>query len=411
MKLRQWFLNRPIHAKLSLINILVVFAALVPIACITMGYEYFSVRRSMLLEAEVQADIIRDNVSAATAFGDADSANEILLALRSSPNVIQAVLRLPDGRMLTSYVANDRSPPPMERSTEGDHSRADWETIRVGRIVYLKENAVGWLGVETSMQPLHDKMGFYVIVALISVALGFAIALPLSRRLKESITSPLSDLMALAHHVTTHQDYAPNRRVNHCDDEIGSLSKAFHNMLSHIRERDLKLSQMAYYDNVTGLCNRHYFMERLEQAVANSRRYGTRCCLMFIDLDNFKTVNDSYGHHVGDDLLREVARHLTAVLRDNDVICRIGGDEFAVIIDNNRDMGGLGVLARKIIANLSTPMVLHGEPVAIGASIGLSACPDHADTVEKLLRTADAAMYSAKEQGKNCFRVYSLEQA
>jgi diguanylate cyclase (GGDEF)-like protein len=207
--------------------------------------------------------------------------------------------------------------------------------------------------------------------------------------------------------VTEHQDYTLPREVNDSNDEVGSLSRAFDDMLSRIQERDIKLSQMAYYDNVTRLTNRHYFMERLDQAVRNSQRYGTRCCLMFIDLDNFKTVNDSYGHDVGDELLREVASQLTAVLRDNDVVCRIGGDEFAVIIENNKDMLGPGILAQKIIAKLSTPMVLQGKDVHIGASIGLSGCPENAITAANLMRTADAAMYKAKEGGKNCFRIYS----
>ncbi len=177
-------------------------------------------------------------------------------------------------------------------------------------------------------------------------------------------------------------------------------------MLSGVHERDLKLSQMAYYDNVTKLTNRHYFMERLAQAVNNATRYGNRCCLMFIDLDNFKIVNDTLGHHVGDDLLREVATQLTRVTRNSDVLCRIGGDEFAIILENTDDMEGPGILAQKIIDTLSQPMTLHGEGVLIGASIGISTCPEHADNIADLLRTADLAMYQAKAKGKNCFQHY-----
>lgn len=408
MKITRWFRNRPIHVKLGLINVVVVAFALLPVVTLTVAYEYVSVRNSMLREAEVQADIIRDNVAAATAFGDAESAQEILRALRSSPNVVQAALLQPDGSLLASYAAPGQAPRPMAKGSDDDGSSADWEAIRVTRLVYLKENPVGWLAIETSMHPLHERLALYLVVCFASTVLGFAIAYPLSKKLKESITGPLSDLMALTKHVTTHRDYTGSRRIIDSTDEIGSLSRAFDNMLSRIRERDLQLSQMAYYDNVTGLHNRHYFMERLEQAVSNSRRYGKRCCLMFIDLDNFKTINDTCGHHVGDDLLREVARHLTNVLRDSDVVCRLGGDEFAVIVENVSDMAGPGVMARKIIERLSTPMHLQGSDVKIGASIGISACPDFATNMTELLQTADEAMYWAKEHGKNCFRVYSL---
>lgn len=409
MNFREWFRNRPINVKLGLINLFTVVMALIPVVCITLGYEYYSVRRAMIQEAEVQANIIRENVAAATAFADEESAQEILQALHASPNVVQAVLLLPNGVLLARYAAPGPVPPPMVQEANDDQSFTDGRIIRVGRTVRLKQNVVGWLAVETSMQPLIERLGLYLVVNFLSMMLGIGVAYPLSKKLKESITGPLSDLMAVANQVTEYHDYTLPREVNDSDDEVGSLSRAFDDMLSRIQERDVKLSQMAYYDNVTRLTNRHYFMERLDQAVSNSQRYGTTCCLMFIDLDNFKTVNDTYGHEVGDDLLREVARQLTSVLRDNDVVCRIGGDEFAVIIENNKDMLGPSIMAQKIIAKLSSPMRFHDQEVCIGASIGLSAYPESATTVTTLLRNADTAMYWAKEHGKNCFRIYKSQ--
>jgi diguanylate cyclase (GGDEF)-like protein len=410
MTFGEWIKNRPINVKLGLINLITVLISLTPVVCLTLGYEYYSVRRAMLQEAEVQADIIRDNVSAAAAFSDADSAQEILQALRSSPNVIRADLLLPNGTRLASYGKTGTPSLSMESIPGNDQSYTNGQIIRVERTVRLKQDVVGWLETETSMQPLIERLGLYVVVNFLSVLLGFAVAYPLSKKLKESITGPLAELMAVANQITVHQDYAHPRLVNDSEDEVGSLSRAFDDMLSRIQERDVKLSQMAYYDNVTRLTNRHYFMERLNQAVNNCQRYGTRCCLMFIDLDNFKTVNDTLGHHVGDDLLRAVAATLTGTLRDNDILCRIGGDEFAVIIENNKDMVGASVLAQKIINNLSTPMRLHDNDVHIGASIGLSTYPEHATNVADLLRTADTAMYWAKEAGKNRFRIYSTQQ-
>lgn len=405
MTAKQWLNNRPIHTKLNLINALVVLAALIPIIGITLGYEYYSVRRASVHEAGIQADIIRDNVAAAMAFSDGESASEILEALHSSPNVIQAVLLLPNQAVLARYVKPGTSPAAIAES-EFDGAIVEQPVIRISRKIFLKQDPVGWLVTETSMSPLHERLRLYLLVNLLSISIGFAIAYPLSVRLKESITAPLSDLMALASHVTTHQDYAASRAPSRSQDEIGCLSRAFDKMLSNIQERDLKLSQMAYYDNVTGLTNRHYFMERLEQTVANTLRYGTRACLMFIDLDDFKIVNDTHGHHVGDTLLRTVAKRLSELLRDNDIVCRIGGDEFAVIVDNIRDLNGPAVLAQKIIAKLSTPMSLHGHEIVVGASIGFSISPDNALNTADFLRTADMAMYKAKEQGKNRFCIY-----
>jgi len=410
MKCGKWFKNQPIKVKLGLINLVTVLIAVVPVVCVTLSYEYYSVRRAMIQNAEAQAEIIGSNVAAATAFADPESAQEILQALHASPDIIQAVLFLPNGRPLASYARSGASPLDTRWAPDAEGSYVRRQVIVVERNVRLKENTVGWLAMETSMQPLVDRLNLYLLVNFFAMMLGFAIAYPLSRRLKESITKPLSDLMAVANQVTTNQDYRREHQVNDSDDEVGKLSRAFDGMLSSIHERDLKLSHMAYYDNVTGLNNRHYFMERLEQVVDNSLRYGTNCCLMFIDLDNFKTVNDTHGHEVGDELLRDVSRALQNVLRDTDVVCRIGGDEFAVIIENNKGMKGPCLLARKIIRKLSAPITLQGLELQIGASIGLASCPDTATNVSDLLRNADTAMYWAKEQGKNDFRVYERHE-
>ena len=407
-KLKKWLADLPIQSKLNLINLTVVLVALIPFVVITLSYEHYSVQRSNQLAAETQADIIRDNIAAATAFSDPKTASEILQALRSSPDVIQAVLLLPGNVVLARYASARELPAPIDASDGRDATSDNGSYIRVTRVVRLKQDAVGWLAVDTTTSALQDRLRLFLLVNFLATVLGFAVAYPLSRLLKESITRPLSDLMALAHHVTTHQDYSAPGQENRNQDEIGRLARAFVGMLSGIRQRDLKLSQMAYYDNVTGLANRHYFMERLNQAIANSQRYGTRCCVMFIDLDNFKTVNDSYGHHVGDELLREVANHLSHASRNNDFVCRLGGDEFAIILDEIKDLTGPGVLAKKIIAALSEPMNLHGKNLQVGASIGLAACPDHATETADLLKAADTAMYWAKEQGKNCFRFYTV---
>jgi diguanylate cyclase (GGDEF)-like protein len=407
----RWVANQPIQSKLTLINVAVIFVALTPVVGITLSYEYFAIRRSSLQEAEVQADIIRDNIAAATAFHDRNAAAETLGALQSSPNVLQAVVLLPHDEVLARYVKDEGAVVPIQKIDGLDGAAYSAAGILVSRVVYLRENVVGWLAVETSTRPLRERIGLYLLVNFLATLLGFVIALPLAKWLKETITGPLQVLMERAHHVTTHHDYSPPKVRNDSDDEIGHLSRAFDSMLSGIRQRDLKLSQMAYYDNVTGLANRHYFVERLQQAVSGTKRYGTRCCVMFIDLDNFKTVNDTFGHDVGDQLLREVATTLMSVSRDTDFVSRLGGDEFAIIVEDIKGLKGPIILAEKIIAALSQPMTIQGHPVQVGASIGVAACPDHATETADILRAADTAMYWAKEHGKNRYRVFDHDTA
>ena len=127
---------------------------------------------------------------------------------------------------------------------------------------------------------------------------------------------------------------------------------------------------------------------------------------MFIDLDRFKAVNDTLGHDIGDELLQAVALRMNHLLRPGDVICRMGGDEFAVIIENILDLGFVSTLAEKMVVAATEKMTLRGHSVGVGASIGISVCPDHAATMSDLLRCADQAMYQAKAQGRGQYCVY-----
>jgi len=211
----------------------------------------------------------------------------------------------------------------------------------------------------------------------------------------------------LTHNVTRNEDYTL-REVVESKDEIGELSQAFNTMLSHIHDRDVRLNQLAYRDSLTGLTNRHYFKERAEQAVTNALNNGTRCGLMFIDLDRFKAVNDTLGHEVGDELLQVVALRLNSLLRNSDVVCRIGGDEFAVIFENIHELSGMMAVAQKMVHMLAQAVPLRGQDVFIGASIGISVCPDNASNMSDLLRCADVAMYQAKSKGRGQVSIYEM---
>ncbi|HEX5393837.1 MAG TPA: EAL domain-containing protein [Rhodocyclaceae bacterium] len=407
MKIGEWFANRSIQAKLGIINSLVILAALLPIVGITLGYEYFAVRQAMLEELQVQANIVRDSSAAAMAFRDQQAAGEVLETLRASPNVVQAALVLPDGALYASYAKEGIGfSLAADNASDLDSQRILNDSIRISRTIHLKKAFVGNLVVESSLDAFYERMAFYFLVILVTTLGGLVLANRLSRYLKTSITGPLSRLVALTHHVSVNQDYT-QLPVIETKDEIGGLSRAFNEMLSNIQERDSRLNKLAYFDNVTGLANRHYFKERAEQAVENALRYDSRCCLMFIDLDDFKIVNDTMGHHVGDQLLYEVAQRLSRSFRGNDVVCRIGGDEFAVILENVKDVNVVETLAQKLIAALVQPLHLQGADVVVGASIGIGVCPDNATTTPDLLRIADAAMYQAKASGKNQYQRYT----
>jgi len=175
-----------------------------------------------------------------------------------------------------------------------------------------------------------------------------------------------------------------------------------------------ELYKSANFDELTALPNRHMFNDRLEQAFIQARRYKQKGALLFIDLDRFKAVNDSYGHEIGDELLQKVGERLDACIRESDTAARFGGDEFVVLIPVEQDSGGAEILAGKLIEIISQPYRLTGVEVSVGASIGIRIFPEKTDnneeSVETILKDADTAMYKAKTGGKGRFAVWKSEK-
>ncbi|HEY5718327.1 MAG TPA: diguanylate cyclase, partial [Motiliproteus sp.] len=159
--------------------------------------------------------------------------------------------------------------------------------------------------------------------------------------------------------------------------------------------------RMALTDSLTGLGNRHHFNHRLDELAKLSKRQDVVFTLLLMDLDHFKAVNDNHGHPLGDELLRQVGLELRGVFRETDLVARIGGDEFAVIMVEQSDPSAIRLPAERVIERLSRPLTLDGKRVQIGASIGVATFPQDSNDATELYRLADKALYCAKEQGRN----------
>ena len=170
-----------------------------------------------------------------------------------------------------------------------------------------------------------------------------------------------------------------------------------------------QISYMAYYDTLTRLPNRQLFNDRLTQALRRSERAGEKLAVLFIDLDDFKLINDSHGHRVGDLMLEEVARRLEEETRANDTLARLGGDEFTILLHDVKSEENVLLVAQKHLHNLQAAYQLDNKQLFISASIGVALYPDHGDTVEVLVKSADVAMYQAKEKGKNHIEFFTEE--
>jgi len=170
-----------------------------------------------------------------------------------------------------------------------------------------------------------------------------------------------------------------------------------------------KLSYLARFDPLTGLINRFLFGDRLQSAIARARRDGGLVSLMFLDLDEFKAINDRYGHSTGDGLLKQVAQRLVDSVRESDSVARLGGDEFTVVLEGNHRVEDAGNVATKILHSLAEPYKVGSHELYVTASIGIALYPVDGQSAHDLLRDADIAMYSAKAAGKNTYQYFTPE--
>ena len=178
---------------------------------------------------------------------------------------------------------------------------------------------------------------------------------------------------------------------------------------SEREEHAEKIRYLAHHDSVTNLPNRFSLLTRLSQALELAKRFNSRLAVIFIDLDRFKNVNDSLGHHMGDRLLSQVAGRLSESIRSADIAARLGGDEFVVVLPLIRTNVAAAHAARKIQLFLSKPYAVDGHDLSITPSIGISVFPDDGETVEELMKNADLAMYHAKSGGRNNYRFFTQE--
>ncbi|MBK6744218.1 MAG: EAL domain-containing protein [Hydrogenophilales bacterium] len=198
--------------------------------------------------------------------------------------------------------------------------------------------------------------------------------------------------------------------VRASDGEIQSYIALFSDV-SHLKRSEEELKRMAHYDVLTDLPNRTLLNIQLNLALERAGRRSSKLAVFALDLDGFKTVNDSLGHPAGDMLLQKVAGRLRYTVRSEDVVARMGGDEFAMIIENPPSAIHLGHLAKKIIDALAKPLDLHGNSAMVTASLGIALYPKDGEDATSLLKAADTAMYASKQAGRNTYRYHDHEMA
>ena len=173
--------------------------------------------------------------------------------------------------------------------------------------------------------------------------------------------------------------------------------------ITELKETQRQLELLARVDTLTGFPNRRQFDERLAEAISRSRRTQGKLALMFLDVDHFKAINDSFGHATGDEVLREVARRLKATVRTTDIVARLGGDEFVILLEGVADVSELGRLGDKVVTCIRSPFEVFGTVLDVTTSVGVARCEDRSHAASELLSLADGALYLAKKQGRDRF--------
>jgi diguanylate cyclase (GGDEF)-like protein len=246
--------------------------------------------------------------------------------------------------------------------------------------------------------PLQIAMGLTGLLGLILVLFG-------SWRLSLTLTRPISAL----DHAAQRMEEGETIEVRvETKDEIGRLAQSFNRMAAGIAEREKRITQLAFNDSLTGLPNRAYFRQDLDLELKQAERRGRGLALLCVDLDNFKSVNDTLGHPVGDELLRAVAARVSAHVGDA-MVARLGGDEFTIILSQRDAQEAAGAVAGRLIAALAEPFDVRGHELTIGASAGIAIAPGDGGDADTLLKHADLALYQAKGEGGGTYRFFEAE--
>lgn len=345
------------------VSLLTVSVALVFATILLIFFEYLSLRKSLVEDVSVQSRLIADNSVAAILFDDKAASEEMLSSLRLAPAISAAAVFSDTNVLMARYP--DSTTNTLAAPSEDLLNRSQefyWGRVIVAHHIISDSNVVGSVILQVDLAKMYERLITFALATFSIVLASMGFAYLLVRRM---------------------------RRV--------------------VSEAEAHLIRLAHLDPVTGLPNRHAFNERLAHAISKAMRAKGALELLLLDLDNFKIVNDTLGHNSGDQLLYLVAHRMTAALRDNDVIFRIGGDEFAVILESATLKRKGCAVAAKIIASLAAPYKIGQHEIYVTASVGIAASPENGCDLPTLTRNADTAMYQAKALAKNRYTQFETE--
>ena len=326
---------------------------------------------------------------------DSATVEQLFHSYADLPELLDAEVRGADGKVLAAAHGRDpsgyqqtfrREVPLVRRSSGGDYV--------VGRLIVVFHD-----GVVRSEEAEQRLAGISVLIAtfvLVAAATSLAV-----RRL---VARPLRRLRDSLHHNAATQSREP--LVWRGDDEVGEVVHAYNQLLSEINQHTRDIHRLAYQDALTDLPNRRLLEDRLSHAIVLAERQHRAIAVLFVDIDNFKVVNDTLGHKLGDELIKVVAERVSNTLRMMDTVARWGGDEFVILVESVASSGEAASVCEKIIEAVGVPINLGNNLLRIGASVGISLYPQDGTDVTTLIKSADLALHEAKGRGRNSFHFF-----
>lgn len=421
-----------IRRKLTLILML---SSMISLVLASIGFvlnERETSKENLVYVLSSEAAIVGSSVTAALTFRDNAAAEEILSSLAAQEH-IQAghIFSGEEHDIFARYYRNGNGTDKPRFLPEGQQFEGNW--LDVYRPVELDGETIGVVHLRADTRKLHGHLAKYSSVVGLVLLASILLAWAASSRLHRVVSDPILELARIARQVSRDKNFKIRAKSN-SNDEIGELVSGINVMLEQIELRDQKIAEYthtleqrvaertreleqltekfrhrAYHDALTGLPNRALLLDRLELAIEQAKRTGRRFALLYLDLDGFKTVNDTLGHDAGDRLLQQVANRLTATVRAEDSVARVSGDEFNIVVAGADKTPDIERLAQKLIEALGKPYEFQGKKVNITTSIGIAVYSVDGESLEQLLKNSDSAMYRAKQSGRNCIRFHSRE--
>lgn len=372
----------------------------------------------------IQSQIIANNSLSALLFDDPATATEVLTALQADITINSANIETNTKRLFATYLKSTSTP----SSGLTLYRVLPWlqKEFSIEQDIFYHGDRIGSVHITASLAHLHqNNINYILISSLVSICSMMFTLLLINVALRHTI-SPIISLTKTTQKISRLNNYKLRAEVL-SQDEIGELARNFNDMLSEIEHKDLilertvadrtaellhlnnRLQHEAFHDPLTGLANRMLFEDRLQIVITQAQRNKSLFALMYFDLDHFKAINDTLGHDTGDALLIAVTQRMKTAIRAEDTLCRIGGDEFTLIVNPIESAADAETVAQKMLTAFALPFMCNEHELSISSSIGISLYPEHGTKKIKLKQFADIAMYSSKHSGRNTYHFFTKQ--